>query len=148
MPRGIVALTGRQLFAQQIDQCCWLDGLGEVQVKPGCQGTRLVARLSPAGDGNQQGIPDADIETHAPRHFETVEPRHSDVEQRNLRPQGLDIFQRLLSVLGLPTAPASALVDWIDADSEPQPQGGAEDATYLALQSPYLAANSARFPSP
>jgi general secretion pathway protein K len=50
-------------------------------------------------------------------------------------------FQRLLSVLGLPTALAGALVDWIDADSEPQPQGGAEDDFYLALQPPYLAAN-------
>jgi len=50
-------------------------------------------------------------------------------------------FQRLLSLLGLPTALAGALVDWIDADSEPQTQGGAEDETYLALQPPYLAAN-------
>jgi general secretion pathway protein K len=50
-------------------------------------------------------------------------------------------FQRLLSVLGLPTALAGALVDWIDADSEPQPQGGAEDDFYLALQPPYLTAN-------
>ena len=50
-------------------------------------------------------------------------------------------FRRLLSVLGLPTALAGAVVDWIDADSEPQPQGGAEDETYLAMQPPYLAAN-------
>jgi general secretion pathway protein K len=50
-------------------------------------------------------------------------------------------FQRLLSVLGLPTALAGALTDWIDADSEPQPQDGAEDAYYLSLQPPYLAAN-------
>jgi general secretion pathway protein K len=50
-------------------------------------------------------------------------------------------FQRLLSVLGLPAELAGALVDWIDADSEPQPQGGAEDETYLALQPPYLTAN-------
>jgi len=50
-------------------------------------------------------------------------------------------FQRLLSILGLPPALADALADWIDADSEPQPQGGAEDAFYLALQPPYLAAN-------
>jgi general secretion pathway protein K len=50
-------------------------------------------------------------------------------------------FQRLLSLLGLPTALAGALVDWIDADSEPQTQGGAEDETYLALRPPYLAAN-------
>jgi len=50
-------------------------------------------------------------------------------------------FQRLLSVLGFPTALAGALADWIDADSEPQPQDGAEDAYYLSLQPPYLAAN-------
>ena len=50
-------------------------------------------------------------------------------------------FQRLLSLLGLPAALAGTLVDWVDADSEPQPQGGAEDETYLALQPPYLAAN-------
>lgn len=50
-------------------------------------------------------------------------------------------FQRLLSLLGLPAALAGTLADWVDADSEPQPQGGAEDETYLALQPPYLAAN-------
>jgi len=50
-------------------------------------------------------------------------------------------FQRLLSVLGLRTALAGALADWIDADSEPQPQDGAEDPYYLSLQPPYLAAN-------
>lgn len=53
----------------------------------------------------------------------------------------LAYFQRLLSTLGLPTALADALTDWLDADSEPQPQGGAEDDFYLALQPPYLAAN-------
>ncbi|HEV8645558.1 MAG TPA: type II secretion system minor pseudopilin GspK [Burkholderiales bacterium] len=50
-------------------------------------------------------------------------------------------LQSLLSMLGLPTALAGALADWLDADSEPQPQGGAEDEFYLALQPPYLAAN-------
>jgi general secretion pathway protein K len=52
----------------------------------------------------------------------------------------LAIFQRLLSTLGLPVALADTLADWIDADNESQPQG-AEDAYYLALQPPYLAAN-------
>ena len=52
----------------------------------------------------------------------------------------LAIFQRLLSALGLPGALADTLADWLDADSEPQPQG-AEDDFYLALQPPYLAAN-------
>lgn len=50
-------------------------------------------------------------------------------------------FRRLLSILALPPALAGALADWIDADSEPQPQDGAEDAYYLLLQPPYLAAN-------
>jgi general secretion pathway protein K len=50
-------------------------------------------------------------------------------------------FRRLLAILGLPDALAYTLVDWIDADSEPQPQGGAEDTYYLALDPPYLAAN-------
>ena len=50
-------------------------------------------------------------------------------------------FRRLLSTLGLPGALADTLADWIDADSEPQPEGGAEDDSYLALQPPYLAAN-------
>jgi general secretion pathway protein K len=50
-------------------------------------------------------------------------------------------FRRLLSILALPPALADALADWIDTDSEPQPQDGAEDGYYLALQPPYLAAN-------
>ncbi len=50
-------------------------------------------------------------------------------------------FQRLLSLLGLPSALADALVDWIDADSVPQSSAGAEDDYYLALNPPYLAAN-------
>jgi len=50
-------------------------------------------------------------------------------------------FQRLLSILGLPPELADAVADWVDADSEPQPEGGAEDEYYLALPSPYLAAN-------
>jgi general secretion pathway protein K len=50
-------------------------------------------------------------------------------------------FRHLLSTLGLSLLLADTLVDWIDADSEPQPAGGAEDAAYLSLPSPYMAAN-------
>jgi len=53
----------------------------------------------------------------------------------------LEQFRRLLQILGLPDALAESLVDWLDADNEPQPGGGAEDAYYQGLQSPYLAAN-------
>ena len=53
----------------------------------------------------------------------------------------LENFRRLLSILDLPGELADALADWIDADGEPQPQDGAEDGYYLALDPPYLAAN-------
>lgn len=63
------------------------------------------------------------------------------VKNGQVNPAQLAQFQRLLSILGLPPALAGALADWIDADSEPQPQGGAEDSYYLSLATPYLAAN-------
>jgi len=50
-------------------------------------------------------------------------------------------FRRLLALLGLPDELAYTLADWIDEDSQPQPQGGAEDTYYLALDPPYLTAN-------
>ncbi|MBI2960093.1 MAG: type II secretion system minor pseudopilin GspK [Betaproteobacteria bacterium] len=56
-------------------------------------------------------------------------------------PSHLAQFKRLLAVLELPAELAEALADWIDADSEPQPLGGAESEYYLALDPPYLAAN-------
>lgn len=52
-------------------------------------------------------------------------------------------FQRLLTSLSLSPALASTLADWLDADNEPQPAGGAEDAEYLSSATPYLAANRA-----
>lgn len=52
-------------------------------------------------------------------------------------------FRRLLLVLDLPDALAASLADWIDADNEPQPQGGAEDGYYQSQQPPGLAANRA-----
>lgn len=50
-------------------------------------------------------------------------------------------FRRLLALLDLPTELAEALADWMDADGEPREHGGAEDAYYLGLSTPYLAAN-------
>jgi general secretion pathway protein K len=58
-------------------------------------------------------------------------------------PAHLAQFRRLLQILGLPDALAGALADWLDADNEPQAQGGAEDGYYQAQQPPYLAANRA-----
>jgi len=53
----------------------------------------------------------------------------------------LEHFRGLLSILGMAPELADTLADWIDADAEAQPQGGAEDAYYLGLQPPYRAAN-------
>lgn len=50
-------------------------------------------------------------------------------------------FQRLLSFLNLPAELAISLTDWIDADSQVQPGGGAEDGYYLSLPTPYRTAN-------
>lgn len=50
-------------------------------------------------------------------------------------------FRRLLAILELPPALADALADWIDSDAHLQSANGAEDAYYLGLQPPYLAAN-------
>ncbi len=50
-------------------------------------------------------------------------------------------FERLLKDLDLPDGLRLAAVDWIDADSEVQPGGGAEDDFYSRLPEPYRAAN-------
>jgi general secretion pathway protein K len=65
----------------------------------------------------------------------------------NLAPDGkisaaqLAHFKRLLALLDLPDALADALADWIDVDSEPHPQHGAEDEYYGMLNPSYLTAN-------
>jgi general secretion pathway protein K len=50
-------------------------------------------------------------------------------------------FERLLEILGLPDDLAGSLVDWLDADNEPQPNGGAEDSYYQGMQPAYLTGN-------
>ena len=56
-------------------------------------------------------------------------------------PDDIEIFQRLLTLVGLDPALADAVVDWIDTDSDLAGPGGAEDPYYLALPRPYRAAN-------
>lgn len=52
----------------------------------------------------------------------------------------MEAFQRLLAALQLDSTLASAIVDWIDADVNAG-VAGAEDVDYLALDTPYRAAN-------
>jgi general secretion pathway protein K len=63
------------------------------------------------------------------------------VRDGDASPKDLVAFQRLLAALGLPTALAEAVVDWIDPDIEVTPPNGAEDQYYLGLNPPYRAAN-------
>lgn len=76
-----------------------------------------------------------------------IEDQQGKFNLNNLLNQGkvnvleLDKFRRLLAVLSLPPSLADTLADWLDADGELQPGGGAEDAYYLSRQPAYLAAN-------
>jgi len=54
--------------------------------------------------------------------------------------QRLAVFRRLLETLGLDSAVADAVVDWLDNDDTPR-VGGAESAYYLGLPYPYRAKN-------
>ena len=45
-------------------------------------------------------------------------------------------FRHLLSRLNLPETLADSALDWIDADTQPSPPGGAEDSYYRALTPP------------
>jgi general secretion pathway protein K len=56
-------------------------------------------------------------------------------------PPDVSIFQRLLVELKLDPLLANALLDWMDPDSNVTSPGGAEDVDYLALKTPYRAAN-------
>lgn len=51
------------------------------------------------------------------------------------------VFRDLLTALKLNPDLADAAADWIDADDESSGAGGAENSTYMAMQTPYRAAN-------
>ena len=56
-------------------------------------------------------------------------------------PQYALVLERLFAILNIPPDIIPALVDWIDADSVPSPQGGAEMDYYLRLMPPYAPRN-------
>lgn len=57
-------------------------------------------------------------------------------------PEALRVFTRLLELLDIEAAWAQKVVDWIDPDDTPEPDGG-EDSLYLSQTPPYRAANRA-----
>lgn len=56
-------------------------------------------------------------------------------------PAAVETFERLLGRLNLDVKWARMLADWLDADTVPDFQRGAEDGVYLAQIPPYRAAN-------
>jgi general secretion pathway protein K len=66
---------------------------------------------------------------------------NSLVKAGTVQPDALARYGRLLALLNLPAALAPALVDWLDANGETTPGGGAEDGYYFALTPPRVAAN-------
>lgn len=55
-------------------------------------------------------------------------------------PGAVKAFNKLLEMVGVDLKWTDMIIDWIDSDNMPQPQG-AEDSAYLGQNPPYLAAN-------
>jgi len=139
-------LALRQLTtARDYEQATWV-------LKGGAQWARSIlmqdARSSNVDHGGElwaTGLPSTDIEQG------TVSGEISDQQAlfnvNNLVLDGqasardIATFKRLLQVISLDSGLAEAIADWIDADSEPLPQSGAEDDFYMRLASPHRAAN-------
>ena len=56
-------------------------------------------------------------------------------------PDGVALFENLLTILGLEPTWAPMMADWIDSDTVPNNPDGAEDSVYLSQTPPYRAAN-------
>ena len=53
----------------------------------------------------------------------------------------VEVFESLLTLIGLEPTWAPMMADWIDSDTMPNNPGGAEDSVYLSQMPPYRAAN-------
>jgi len=100
-------------------------------------------------DAWQQGIPETEVEQAF------IAAKISDLQGRlnlnnlirnnELSQVDYEVFQRLFSELGIDASILNAIVDWIDADSEPLYPGGAEDDYYMALKPGMRTANQSVF---
>jgi general secretion pathway protein K len=79
--------------------------------------------------------------------FAQIEDQQGKFNINNLADGGgtdqysVQLFQQLLTLLGLETKWAGIFADWIDVDNTPNSPDGAEDSVYLAQTPPYRAAN-------
>jgi general secretion pathway protein K len=157
---GVVALAALAATAMMVSQSTWSKQVeltaGHVQaqflIRAGLDWARAVlsddrraSNVDHLGEPWALRLPPIPVENGSLAGH--IEDQQGKFNLNNLLKDGtislakLAHFRRLLSILDLPPELADALADWLDADSEPQPQGGAEDAYYLSLQPPYLAAN-------
>jgi general secretion pathway protein K len=97
----------------------WAQPIGNVEVAPGALLAAQVTDLQ--GRFNLNDLVDD-------------EGKRNDV--------AVEVFQRLLQAVGLEPDWAAAMVDWIDADTNPEP-GGAEDTVYSSERPPYRTPNRA-----
>ena len=61
---------------------------------------------------------------------------------REVNEKQVEVFQRLLVLVGAQERWAGMMADWLDADTVPHGVDGAEDGTYLSQNPPYRAANT------
>lgn len=97
----------------------WAQPFGPVEIAPGVQLQAQLLDLS--GRFNLNSLVD---------------------ENGRKNPKAYEVFQRLLQNLELEPKWADLVVDWIDADSLPEP-GGAEDNVYSSETPPYRPPNAA-----
>jgi general secretion pathway protein K len=139
-------LALRQLTtARDYEQAVWI-------LKGGAQWARSIlaqdARSSAVDHGGElwaTGLPSTDIEQGTVAG--DIRDQQGLFNVNNLVLDGyasardLEAFRRLLQAIGLDAELAQAAADWIDADQDALPRGGAEDAYYLRLAVPYRSAN-------
>jgi general secretion pathway protein K len=158
---GVVALAAMAATAIVITQSTWsraseltVDHVqGQVLIQAGADWARALLgydrranNVDHLGEPWAMRLPAMPVENGELRgYIEDQQGRfnvNNIVKDGKVNPAQFAIYQRLLGTLGLPVTLADTLTDWIDADSEVMPQG-AEDAFYMGLQLPYLAANRA-----
>jgi general secretion pathway protein K len=156
---GVVAMAAMAATAIMISQSTWSRATeltadhvqGQLLIQAGADWSRALLaydrrsnNVDHLGEPWAMRLPAMPVENGELTGY--IEDQHSHFNVNNIVKDGklnvaqYEIFKRLLAILKLPPALADTLVDWVDADNETQPQG-AEDAYYLALDPPYLAAN-------
>jgi general secretion pathway protein K len=139
-------LALRQLTtARDYEQAVWI-------LKGGAQWARSIlaqdTRSSAVDHGGElwaTGLPSTDIEQGTVAG--EIRDQQALFNVNNLVLDGypsardLAAFRRLLQAIGLDAELAQGVADWVDADEDALPRGGAEDAYYLRLAVPYRSAN-------